>query len=182
MEYTLMKHLLIAAASAAALGGAAPAFAQDPWAVTGYGTLGYTDYNADSANVGAVTGRLGARFGQYFGVEGELSGGVVGDHINYAGARTDVHLNDEYAGYGVAFLPLSPNADLFGRVGYGDSQVRLSNVNGSATGDEDSWNVGAGGQYFFDGKDGVRLDYTRFNATHSDFSSNVWSVAYVRKF
>ncbi|HKT55031.1 MAG TPA: porin family protein [Caulobacteraceae bacterium] len=177
-----MKSHLIAATCVAALAAAAPAFAQDPWAVNGYGTLGYTDYNAHSANVGAITGRLGARFGQYFGVEGELSGGVSNDHINYYGTRTNVHVNDQFAGYGVAFLPVLPNADLFARVGYGQTQLHLSNANGSGTGNENSWNIGAGGQYFFDGKDGVRLDYTRFNAEHSDFNSNVWSVAYVRKF
>lgn len=177
-----MKFLLVAATSAAALALAAPAFAQDPWAVSGYGTLGYSDYNADSANVGGITGRLGARFGQYLGVEGEVSGGVVNDHIDYLGTRANVHLNDEFAGYGVAFLPLAPNADLFARVGYGQSQIRLSNANGSVTGNENSWNIGAGGQYFFDGHNGVRLDYTRFNADHSAFNTNVWSAAYVVKF
>ena len=49
------------------------------WAPTStYGTLGYTGINAgggSDAHIGAITGRIGERFGKYFGVEGELSGG-----------------------------------------------------------------------------------------------------------
>ena len=76
-----MKILFTTAAAAAALLAAAPALA-DPPAVSGYGTLGYTDFNGDSANLGAITGRLGARWGRYVGVEGELSGGVTSDTAN----------------------------------------------------------------------------------------------------
>lgn len=47
--------------------------------------------------------------------------------------------------------------------------------------DKGSWNYGVGGQYFFDGKNGVRVDYTR-----QDFSGmpteDTWSVAYTRRF
>jgi outer membrane immunogenic protein len=180
----LIKQLLIAATSTAALAAAAPAFAQDPWAVTTtYGTLGYTDYNNDDgANVGAVTARLGARFDKYLGVEGEFAGGVSEDHFNDYGGRIGERLNDEVAAYGVGYLPLASNADLFARVGYADNGIHLSDNNTSATNNENSWNFGVGGQYFFDGKDGLRLDYTRSDAMNSAYDSNVWSVAYVRKF
>jgi hypothetical protein len=176
-----MKSLLIAAAALAALGVAAPAFAQDP-NISGYGTLGAEDFNANDANIGAVTGRLGARIGRYFGVEGELSGGFSNSHVNDGGVSANASLRDQYAAYAVGFLPVMPNADLFARLGYGASDLHLSAPGVSDTINETSWNVGGGGQYFFDGKNGVRAEYTRMTADRSDLDANVWSLGYVRKF
>ena len=180
-----MKSLLIAASALALAGVAAPAMAQDAYPnISGYGTLGVDDFNSNSENIGAATGRLGARFGRYFGVEGELSGGFNSADTDIGGIRSKVRLNDQYAGYAVGFLPVMPNADLFARIGYGASDLHVSqplpgnNFNTNVT----SWNAGVGGQYFFDGKDGVRLDYTRFTADRSDLDANVFSLAYVRKF
>jgi hypothetical protein len=176
-----MKTLLIAAAGIAALALAAPASAQTaPYSgVNWYGNLGYTDFDASGGNLSAITGRLGARFGQYFGVEGELSGGLG---VSHASGGADVHLNNQEALYGVAFLPLSPNADLFARGGYGWAayHTSLDGVNNSFNGQ--SWNFGAGGQYFFDHANGVRVDYTREEATNHGPDANVWGVSYVHKF
>ena len=38
------------------------------------------------------------------------------------------------------------------------------------------------GQYSFDGKNGVRLDYTREQFQDKGGDANVWAVSYVRKF
>jgi hypothetical protein len=181
-----MKATLIAAGAIAAVLAAAPAFA-DPLnlnSVTGYGTLGYTNLDRDgggSPDFSAITGRLGARFGPYLGVEGELSGGLNSDHVSTAAGPADVRMHLQYAGYGVGFLPLAPNADLFARIGYGQTQFHGSASGTPFHGDDDSWNLGAGGQYFFDRSNGLRADYTRFNYDHGP-DANVWSVAFVRKF
>jgi outer membrane immunogenic protein len=174
-----MKFLLLAAAAMAAFTVAAPAFAEP---VGIYGTLGGEDINSDSANIGAVTGRVGARFAPYFGVEGELSAGLNSDRINIAGARTGVRVNDQYAGYAVGFLPITPNADVLARIGYGATDLRLSRPGASFHDFVTSWNAGVGGQYFLDGNDGIRADYTRETADRSNLDANVWSLAYVRKF
>ena len=175
-----MKTLLIAAAGIAALAMAAPASAQTaPYSgVSWYGNLGYTDFNPNNANISAITGRLGARIGQYFGVEGELSGGIGNSH--YDGAS--LHLNNQEAIYGVGFLPVSPNADLFARVGYGGADYKISSSGSTFSGNLQSWNFGAGGQYFFDHANGIRVDYTREEATDHGPDANVWGVSYVRKF
>jgi hypothetical protein len=149
---------------------------------TFYGTLGYAYTDLDHANVGTLQGRLGARFGQYFGVEGELATGLNGDKVNVAGGQDKVHLDSQEAIYGVGFLPLSSNFDLLARVGYGHSSGSgevpgvTTNVKG------DSWNYGVGGQYSFDGKNGVRLDYTREQFQDKGGDANVWAISYVRKF
>jgi outer membrane immunogenic protein len=177
---------LITAASALALAAILPAAAQAQEANSGttfYGTLGYANTNLDDVNLGAIQGRLGARFGQYFGVEGELSGGVKKDKVNVGGTNVSVKLDSQEALYGVGFLPISPNFDLLARVGYGHSEGSASVAGVSASAKGDSWNYGVGGQYTFDGKNGVRVDYTREAfQSHGTDDANVWSVAYVRKF
>ena len=174
-----MQSVLFTAAATAALALAAPAFAQS-FGV--YGTLGGEDLNSDSANVGAITGRIGVRPIPYLGVEGELSAGVGSDHVNVGGVRTSVHVDDQYAGYAVGFLPIAPNFDVLGRIGYGATDLHLNRPGESFRENVTSWNAGVGAQYFVDGKDGVRADYTRETASHSDLDANVWSLAYVRKF
>ncbi|MEO8113568.1 MAG: porin family protein [Phenylobacterium sp.] len=177
---------LIAAASAAALLAALPAIAQaqDATGQSGlYGNLGYSNLNDDNVNLGAIQGRLGYRFGQHLGVEGELAGGVKGDAVNVAGTNVNVDLQHQAAIYGVGFLPLTPNIDLLGRVGYGSTKIKGSALGQSASDDGDSWNFGVGGQYRFDDANGVRLDYTRQEFRGSDAgSANVWSLGYVRRF
>ena len=177
---------LIAISTAALLAGAAiPAVADAQEANSGtsiYGTLGYAASSAEGVDVGAIQGRLGARFGQYFGVEGELAGGVKGDKTQVGGVPVKVDLEHQAAIYGVGFLPVSPNVDLFARVGYGNTKLKASAAGTSASDDGDSWNYGVGGQYSFDGKNGVRADYTRHDFKDSSTNADVWSVAYVRKF
>jgi opacity protein-like surface antigen len=179
-----MKTLLIAAAAAASLAATAPAMAQpdaNPYGPQFYGTLGYSNYD-DHSDHSAVQGRVGARFGRYFGVEGELAGGVSTDTTHVYGERDHVKLNDQYAGYAVGYLPLRPNADPFAKVGYGASDAHISGPTIDTGNYRSGIAYGAGGQYFFSGPNGVRADYTRMNYGPTVGDSNVWSLAYVRKF
>jgi outer membrane immunogenic protein len=180
-----MKSLFIAATAAGVLLCAAPAFAQSTnFNPTYYGTLGYNNFNSDNgSDLSAVTGRLGARLTPYLGAEGEVSVGVGGDHTDIANGSQSVHLNDQYAGYAVGYVPLKTNLDLFARVGFGHTDLHTSSQGVAADVGADSWNFGAGGQYFFDHANGVRAEYTRedYQCSHCD-GADVWSVAYVRKF
>jgi outer membrane immunogenic protein len=177
---------LITAASVAALAALLPAAASAQTANTGtslYGTLGYADSNGDSLNLGTVQGRLGARFGQYAGVEGELGFGVAGDKTTVNGNEEKANIQHQAAIYGVGFLPLSPQFDLLARIGYGETRTKTNSVLASSSSDADSWNYGVGGQYRFDDKNGVRADYTREEFTGDGPSAaNVYAVSYVRKF
>jgi outer membrane immunogenic protein len=176
---------LIASASIALLAGAAiPAVAdaQDTNTISYYGNLGYAGSNVDGVDLGALQARLGARFGPHFGVEGELATGIDNDKTYVAGVPVKVDLEHQVAVYGVGFLPVSPNVDLFARVGYGNTKLKASAAGTSASDDGDSWNYGVGGQYSFDGKNGVRADYTRYDFQGSSTNANVWAVSYVRKF
>ncbi|RYG02195.1 MAG: porin family protein [Caulobacteraceae bacterium] len=158
-----MKTLIIAAASAATVAAFAPAVASAQVSnVTGYGSVGYSHHDLEGADVGAIQGRLGARFGQYVGVEGEIGLGVLKDNLSVGGVDGEAKMNYSAAAYAVGFLPVGEKADLY--------------VSG------ESWNYGAGGQYLFDGKNGVRADYTRHDFTDGGGKADVYSVGYVHKF
>lgn len=178
-----MKSLIATAAVAAIAAAGVPAVASAQETTAGaYGSVGYSAANQEGVDLGAIQGRLGYRVNPYFGVEGELAGGVKEDEVNIAGVPVDVKLNHQAAIYGVGFLPVAPNADLFARVGYGTSEIEADGPGGiSARGDGDSWNYGVGGQMFFDEKNGVRADYTRHDFK-DDGEADVWSIGYVRKF
>jgi hypothetical protein len=180
-----MKTLIAAASAAAALcvlPGLAQAQAAQAAPVGVYGSIGYanTNTNKPDADLSAIQGRLGYRLMPYVGVEGELAAGVNKDSVG----PFDVKEKYSAAAYGVGFLPLSPNTDLLARVGYGSTKLKTT---GGGVPDfsttKDSWNFGVGAQHYFDGKNGVRADYTREeftkdNAGHAD----VYSVAYTRRF
>jgi opacity protein-like surface antigen len=179
-----MKSLVLTATAAVALIAAAPALADSPSysGVTTYGTLGYAYLYDHDVNDSAITGRLGARFGRYLGVEGELTTGVGTNHVTVGGAPSDVHLKDQYAGYAVGYLPVLPNADLFARVGLGESDFHSSVPGLALSGAHNSFNYGVGGQYMFDAHNGIRADFTRYDYQYDVPDANVVSVSYVRKF
>ena len=167
-----MKKTLIAAAAAAAALTAAPAMAQDFSNVELYGSLGYAHYDED-VNLGAVQGRLGARFGRFVGVEGEAAFGVSDDDIG----GVDVELNRQMAIYAVGFVPVGNNFDIIGRVGVGNTGLEVGGVDV----DDDSMNYGVGAQWSWDDNNAIRGDWTRHDFDNGG-DANVWSLSYVRKF
>ena len=186
-----MKSLVAFAALAAAAAIAAPASAQTlPSYLTGVtynGSLGYTGLSWGGNNLGAVTLRAGADLGKYVGVEGEGNFGVSDAAVSLGGASAKTHLNNAYAGYFVGRYPVMPNGNLFARVGFGhiDAQQSASYQGAGVTVHDgvDSLNYGAGGEYFLDGKNGLRIEYTRYDL-RTDNAKNVdtWSLSFVRKF
>ncbi len=173
---------LIASASVAVLAFAAPALAQAQSAPTTgvYANLGYSHTSPGDLDLGAIQGRLGYRFNNWFGVEGELATGIKDDEVSVAsGVDFDVGLEHQEAIYAVGFFPLTEQLELVGRVGYGNTEIESDELGTSADGQ--SWNFGAGAQYHFDGVNGVRVDYTRYEF-EDDGDADVWSIAYSRKF
>jgi opacity protein-like surface antigen len=190
--------IIFAAATAAAAFCAVSGAAQAQTAPVGvYGTLGYADAHSNSTDLGVIQGRLGYRIMPYAGVEGEAAFGIKKDDVDVQTGLGDINgraeLKHEFAAYGVGFLPVTPNADLLARVGYGTTRVKVSvptqTVGGvtipasSASDNQDSWNFGVGGQYHFDDKNGVRVDYTRQEFTKDSYGhADVYSIAYTRRF
>lgn len=175
-------RLMFAAAAVAAIAAAAPAIANAQDAEAGaYVNLGYAHTSSGGLDFGAVGARLGYRVNKWVGVEGEGAFGVDDDKLDVSGTSVKVELKHTLAAYLVGFVPVSPNADVLARVGYGTTKFGASLSGVGASGSDESFNFGVGGQYHFDGLNGARLDYT-----YQDFDggghANVWSVSYSRRF
>jgi outer membrane immunogenic protein len=176
-----MKLALVTAAAASVLAIAAiPAIASaqtQQWSGY-YGTLGYTgtDVTDGGADLGAITGRFGWKSHTFLGLEGEASVGV--QHDTVGGVREN--LNDQFAGYVTATVPVYRHIDIFARVGYG--QTRIDTTPKGFGGTDNSFNYGAGAQWFWDNKNGIRGDYTREDFQQGGGDANVWSASYVRRF
>jgi outer membrane immunogenic protein len=177
-----MKTLI--AASSLALLAAAPAaaIAQEAGTTSMYGTLGYAGSSTEGVDLGDLQARIGARFGKYVGIEGELGAGVKNDKTTVSGTDVKIEPQHQAAVYGVGYLPVAPNIDLFARVGYGTSKIKVSGAGTSVADDSDSWNYGVGGQYMVNDKNGVRADYTRYDYRDSSANADVWALSYLRKF
>jgi outer membrane immunogenic protein len=182
-----VKSLIASAAVLAAAAFAAPAFAQNLpvlGAATYNAGAGYTGLNTQGLGFGMATLRAGADFGKYVGVEAEGAFGVIDQTPTLKGVSTSEHINDEYAAYAVARYPVLADANLFVRGGFGHTDIKASPLmRGAVTSGYDSWNYGAGGEYFFDGKNGVRAEYTRMSFQDRGLrDADTFTVSYVHKF
>lgn len=174
-----MKYLI---ASAFVVATAAPAMAQD---VGFYATGGYTHLSADDFDLGALTVRGGAQFGDYFGAELEGSFGIRDDDVTTvvggdAVAQGTIELNNTIGVFGTVGTQVTPNARVFARLGYAsvDAEVSVDGA-GSVSDSEEEFAYGLAGEYMFDGQNGVRVGYTAY-----DFEETLdtFEISYVRKF
>ncbi len=147
-----------------------------------YGTGGYTHLDAEGGDLGAITGRVGARLAPNFAVEGEGSFGVRDQDISVAGVNGKIEHQYDAAVYGVGVLPVSPNFELFGRLGYGTTKIKATAAGASASADGESFNYGLGAQYFLDAQNGLRADWTRRDFRDDGGEADTYGVSYVRRF
>ena len=175
---SFMRILPIATIASAIAAFAVPAVAQT--APTFSASAGYTHINALDVGLGAATLRGGARFGRYFGLEAEMSFGVIDDTL-VGPPDVDVGVDHQYAVYAVAALPVSPEAELFLRAGYGETEISGTSGGSTAAAAGRGWNYGVGGQWFR-GANGVRADYTRMDLNAGTGGANAFSLSFVRRF
>jgi hypothetical protein len=178
-----MKLMFVAASLAVAV-ACAPSLAQAQDTATDSGVyvnLGYARASQGGIHLDAIDARLGYRINKYVGVEGEGAFGIGGDDVRVGTASAHVKLSHEFAAYAVGFLPVAENADLFARIGYGTTKIKASALGAGASGSDESVNFGVGGQYHFDGVNGVRVEYTRFEYNDGGHA-NLWGIAYAAKF
>lgn len=120
-------------------------------------------------------GLRGTRISRHAGAETERSGN---DPTYLRGLEREFQLQQRATVYGVAYMPLTPKADVFARVGYGGGSRAAPLGFGAA----DSWKYGAGAQYFPNARNGLRADYTRHDFRNARVKANVLSMGYVRRF
>lgn len=174
-----MRNVLLATAALTLI--AAPALAQDP-AHPVTGSIGYTQLDTDGGDLGAVTGRMGYDFTRNFGIEGEASIGVSDDDFTVAGVPGTIEHKYDAAAYGVAKLPINENLELFGRLGYGTTRVKAEVAGVQDSDSTDSVNYGVGANYFIDGQNGVRADWTRRDFRGDAGEADTYGLSFVRRF
>lgn len=174
-----MRNVLLATAALTLMAG--PALAQvPPSPVTG--SLGYTHLDAGDGELGAITGRLGYDFTRNFGIEGEASVGVRDEDITIAGVDGSLKHDYDAAAYVVGKVPVSDNLELFARVGYGTTSIKADVAGFTAREDGESINYGAGANWFFDGRNGLRADWTRRDFRDDGGEIDAYGLSFVRRF
>lgn len=140
-------------------------------------SAGYTQFDADGAELGALTGRGTYFFNRYLGAEGEVSIGV--DDAN-VGVGT-VELDNSLGAFGVVRAPITERFELFGRAGYATSEFNASVPGlGSASGDVDGLAYGVGGKLFLTDRVGIRADVGRYEG--DDNEADVFTIGGVVRF
>lgn len=139
-------------------------------------SAGYTQFDSEGAEVGALTGRGTYFFNRYLGVEGEASFGI--DDANIGPAT--VELDHSLGAFGVLRAPVAERLELFGRLGYQTSELTASGPGGSISGDVDGVAYGVGGKFYLTERFGIRADVARFEG--DDGEADVLSIGGVFKF
>lgn len=137
----------------------------------------YSNIDGDGADVGALTGRGTYFFNRYLGAEGEVSIGI--DEADVGGGT--VELDNSFGAFGVLRAPVSDRVELFGRVGYAQSEFS-ANVPGLGSGsaDVDGLAYGVGGKFFLTDSFGIRADASRYEG--DDAEADVLSIGGVFRF
>ncbi|MBY9068454.1 porin family protein [Hyphomonas sp. WL0036] len=137
----------------------------------------YSNVDVGSADVGALTARGSYFFTRHLGVEGEASIGVKDDDVGLG----TVELDNSFGAFGVVRAPVSDKFHMFGRVGYANTEMKVSAPGiGSASGDFDGVAYGVGAKYFATEKFGIRGDFTKYDGDGGD--ADVFSIGAVVRF
>jgi len=154
-----------------------------------YGDVGYTFHNIDSGidgvddiNLGAITGHGGYEFTPNLAAEGELSIGVQDEDFDLGeGIDGSLSLNYLVGAYGRVQGNLTPQLQVFARAGVVNAELEAeADGLGSESDSETGAGYGAGAEYMFDARNGIRVDYTRYDI--EDLESDAFTIAYKRKF
>src|SRR3569832_472043 len=189
-EPRLMRPIAVAAGLAVLAGAAGPALAQEAPSAPGpaptqtpavsvYGSVGLSSSKADDglngADLGVFTGRLGAKVGDYWGVEAEGGLGTHDDSDN--GERT--HHQNKIANYIVGWLPVKKRLNLFARLNNNTNHNKQTNNQNKTTNNN---NKNKNAQYSVTEKNGVRVEYLQQDFHESRGVANRWSLSFVRRF
>ena len=176
-----MKFLKAALVATALTGFAASAQAQDSGA---YINIGIDAVEFDAYN---LSGKLGYNINEYFGVEGQAGFGISDEKID----DFKIGVDNTFGGFGVLRFPAGENFDIFARAGYHFTKFGASGFGESVSVNTDGFALGAGINYWFSEKDGLRLEYTYLDVNISDDDGDfedeggggdVFTLSYARKF
>ena len=161
----------------------------------GVDTLGFDAYG--------VSGKVGYNFNRWLGVEGQVGTGVIDGEDDLNGVEVDEGYDLFGGAFAVGRVPVTPEIDLFGRVGYYGGQITAEAEGVDAELDVDGLAFGGGVQFNFGPGmlSGIRAEYTNLDvgnvedlevngtdiaiddAVAEDIGSgDLFSLSYVRRF
>jgi opacity protein-like surface antigen len=163
-----MKNILVFASLLAA---ASASFAQSNAAQSSlYGEFGYQsielesdDFPGLSTDNGAVSGIIGHKFHPNLSAELFLAGNVDEGSDTIGGVRVETKIKNSY---GIFLRPSTmvwDKAEVFGRVGYLRSKLRVSAPGISSSDSEGSFAYGVGANYYFSDRLYGQVSYTSFH-------------------
>tara|TARA_R110000868_G_scaffold53744_7_gene168667 strand:- start:8831 stop:9352 length:522 start_codon:yes stop_codon:yes gene_type:complete len=167
----------ILAASVAALVLATTAQAQDADVSLG---VGYDRISVGDFNLDSLVLRGDYDFSDHLAIEAQANFGVGDDTVIDSGIPFDMSLNYAVSLFGVLRLVNNERGSIFVRAGYTTAEYENSALGTSITDNPDAWAYGVGGEYRFDGRNGVRFDYTMVDYDGAD--ADVFGITYVRHF
>lgn len=166
-----MKFIAKSAAVAALVLAAAGAQAQL------YGEVGYSTMK-DSAdgidvNLGALSGIIGYGIHPNVAVEGMLAFGVKDDDVLVGSIPVKAELEHAYGVFVKPRVMLSPNFELFGRIGYVEAKAKATAGAVSVSDSNGDWAYGLGGNYYFDKNTYMTVHYMKYDSDTDGFTLGI---------
>lgn len=165
---TFSKVIVLAAVSVSA----ASAMAQTSPDPRMYGEVAYNLVNLKAedgpdtikARPSVATGIVGYKFHPNFSVEGMLGLGVSGDKVDLNGMATivDAKISNAFGVFVRPSLKLSDSVELFARLGYVQSKIKLSVPGFSISDSDGSAAYGLGGNFYLSKQSYLQLSWTNY--------------------
>lgn len=135
------------------------------------------DADGTDVNLGALTGIIGYGVHPNLAIEGMLAVGVQDDKVG----GVKVELEHAYGVFAKPRVMLSPNFELFGRLGYVESKLKASVPGDSLSDSDGDWAYGLGGNYYFNPNTYLSVNYLKFY-DKDDVKADGWTVGVGMKF
>ena len=165
---------------------ATTAHAGDQKSYVGVGGIMY-----DTEGIYGLEARAGYSFLDYLGVEAQASFGIIDidEEINdpfFGNFEVSFGISSSIAGFAVGRVPVSEKANVFVRIGHHSTELSIdaTGISPASQFDTDGLAFGGGIEYFFDGKNGIRAEYTNLDLgdTGIDSSLDTVSLGYTMRF
>lgn len=159
----LAKASALALLSLSAISASAQADASKMYGEIGYTPISYTE-GIYKANPGILRALIGTEVHPNLNLEGMLGLGIVDGSTTISNIRVASHVDRVWGLYVRPKAMLTPDLELFGRVGYASSKLTLSlpGYGFSSTGSGGSLSYGAGLSFKVAPKTSLALDYMSY--------------------
>jgi len=150
-----------------------------------YAGLGATYFKEEDIDIALVTGTVGYAFHRNFAVEAEVSIGVLDESASSGSTEVSIGIPWSVVPYAVARLPLSDDARLFARAGYGltrfEVNIDTGTVNTSDASTEGHLSFGGGIDFDVSERGQVRAVYTHQEYDNGSSSDTV-GLSFILRF